>query len=636
MDISPPQSKLSGIALLILAGLWGGALAGAPAATSAPPVGGEVYFKLPEFDAPAISPDGRNIGFIAQNNGHACLFKLDRSTGQIQGLFSAGDGDVGAFWWVGNQRVLIEGFGEENTEYFVQDLAISKPRAIPILKGVPTSWITVMPNDTDHVVSLNFWREGYLARIDLNSGHSSKIESFTSIFDYTVVSASGELRAKLWQDRGQWHVAWRARAGQPWHTLECSNEDWPTFVPGSIADDDRHLLIFSHEAGDTESVMLLDPETDQRTLLARRPDHDAYSFVWLAPQFAPAGATFYNNGAEDVSYFTEAAQRLSTTLDNSLPGMIHRVTSSSMDGTLRIIEAWLPGYPSRYYLFDATQRRLSLLGEQRPDIASGTLGNVHFFFFKTRDGLDESGYLVMPRQVAGSRPPSIIVMAMQFVGERATSANFFSAQDQFFASRGFAVAHIAVRGSAGFGRKFKQAGDFQLGGKIAQDFEDGVGQLAHEGLIDPRRVAIMGYGLGGLFALRTAAVSTSFHAVVAYNTQCDLTAASIGWLSSSIAETPTIIKQAGGTQAAYNLVHQFEPDSFMATLSAPALLVYTSWYGYTFSLREAAQIRDSFEKHHRTYEWCQIDYHAAQHVKTSVYQTETYTKIADYLDQTLK
>jgi hypothetical protein len=41
------------------------------------------------------------------------------------------------------------------------------------------------------------------------------VESFTSRFDNTVVSANGELRAKLWEDRGKWRVAWRARAGQP-------------------------------------------------------------------------------------------------------------------------------------------------------------------------------------------------------------------------------------------------------------------------------------------------------------------------------------------------------------------------------------------------------------------------------------
>lgn len=74
----------------------------------------------------------------------------------------------------------------------------------------------------------------------------------------------------------------------------------------------------------------------------------------------------------------------------------------------------------------------------------------------------------------------------------------------------------------------------------------------------------------------------------------------------------------------------------MAKLSAPAMLIYTSWYGSTFSAREAALIRNSFEKHHKPYEWSEVDYHAADKVKTSAYEAETYVKIADYLAKTLK
>lgn len=146
----------------------------------------------------------------------------------------------------------------------------------------------------------------------------------------------------------------------------------------------------------------------------------------------------------------------------------------------------------------------------------------------------------------------------------------------------------------------------------------------------------MGYGMGGLFAMHTAAVSRTFHAVVAYDTRCDLTSNSIRWLSSSNAEIPTIVKQAGGTKAAYELVHQFEPESFMERMSAPTLLAYASWFGRTYSAREAALIRSSFEKYHKSYEWYELDLKGIENVKVEVYQAQFFTKIADYLDKTLK
>src|SRR4051812_42799560 len=79
---------------------------------ASPPLPGEVYFKAPEFTSPAISPDGKNVAFIAQNNGRACLFRLELKTGQVSGLFSAGEGDVETFWWTGSNRVLLAGRGE--------------------------------------------------------------------------------------------------------------------------------------------------------------------------------------------------------------------------------------------------------------------------------------------------------------------------------------------------------------------------------------------------------------------------------------------------------------------------------------------------------------------------------------------
>lgn len=548
----------------------------------------ELYFRLPEFTAPALSPDGRNIAFIAQTEGHACLFKLDRVTGRIEGLFNPGKGDVKYFWWLGNQRVLVGGNDVDHTttRYFLQELVKSKPRLLSVLDDIPADRLTFLPDDPGHVLALDFRQQGRLIKIDVVSGYSRLVESFISDLDYTIVSIDGEVRAKILGQDWKWHTAWRSQAKQPWHTAESPIEDWPNFLPGSIAADIRHILGFAFGAGDTVAVELLDPETGQRTVVARRPHRDTYTFLWQAPQATPVGAIFYNNGPEDIVFFDEEAKRFSTALDMSLPGMLHRVTSASKDGNLRIIQAWQPCYPARYFLFDQVQLRLSLLGEERPGILPGALGNVHFFQFTTRDGVNESGYVIMPKSAHDPKPVPLLVMAMGEVGECAASANYFSASDQFFVSRGFAVAHFAVRGSAGYGRKFKQAGEFQLAGKIVEDFEDGVAHLAHEKLIHPDHVALMGYGRGGLFALRTAALSKTFSAAVAYDTDCDLSAESIRWMSSSLAETRVIIRQAGGS--------------------------------------------------HKAYEWSQVDYREADHVSPAVYEAGIYTKIADFLDKTLK
>jgi dipeptidyl aminopeptidase/acylaminoacyl peptidase len=612
---------------LLLACFAGPLLPAAKAPVPAPPLAGEVYFKPPEFADPAISLDGKNIAFIAQLNGHACLFRLELKTGQVSGLFSAGEGDVETFWWTGSDRVLLAGRGRSGREYVIQDLANSKPRVIDTLRNWGTDWIKVLPHDPNHIVSYN-------KRLDVTTGKYTLIENASS--DLTpVFSAEGETRAKLWYEVGKWHIAWRARASDSWQKTTCSGDDQPIFIPVGMAANDRDILVIANDQGDTQAIMRLDSATGQRTMIAQRPHHDVSGLVTTGADRRPVGVLFCNITAEDILYFDEADRHFSMVLDQSLPGMLHRVTSSSADGNLRVIQAWFPGYPARYYLFDSAQRRLSMLGDSRPDIAPGVLGEVEIFRFKARDGLDEFGHVLFPSSKVRSGPAPLIVLAVDGAGADPYSASAFNAADQFFASRGYAVAHIDVRGTAGFGRAYAKAGDFELGGKVVHDLEDGIQHLVRTGRIDPQRVAILGYYNSGISALYTAAASTTFRAVIAYNPEGDFTTNGIKWLSTSRADVPAVVQQAGGKKAAYALVHQFEPESFMDRLSAPTLLVCSTWYGRTNNAL-AKQIKGAFERRHKTFEWYEIDVRDYEHVKDHVYTAQFCTKAADFLDQTLK
>ena len=72
---------------------------------------------------------------------------------------------------------------------------------------------------------------------------------------------------------------------------------------------------------------------------------------------------------------------------------------------------------------------------------------------------------------------------------------------QAYASRGYAVFQPNFRGSTGYGEAFRAAGDGQWGRKMQTDISDGVAELAHEGVVDPKRACIVGGSYGGYAAL---------------------------------------------------------------------------------------------------------------------------------------
>src|SRR5436190_6542198 len=73
------------------------------------------------------------------------------------------------------------------------------------------------------------------------------------------------------------------------------------------------------------------------------------------------------------------------------------------------------------------------------------------------------------------------------------------------ASRGYAVLQVNFRGSEGLGMSLLEAGYGQWGRKMQTDLSDGVRYLTKEGIVDPKRVCIVGASYGGYAALAGAA-----------------------------------------------------------------------------------------------------------------------------------
>ena len=73
---------------------------------------------------------------------------------------------------------------------------------------------------------------------------------------------------------------------------------------------------------------------------------------------------------------------------------------------------------------------------------------------------------------------------------------------QFLANRGYAVLQVNYRGSTGFGIKFFNAGNLQVGLGMLEDVFDGARWAVDQGIADPKRIAAMGGSMGGYATLR--------------------------------------------------------------------------------------------------------------------------------------
>ena len=77
----------------------------------------------------------------------------------------------------------------------------------------------------------------------------------------------------------------------------------------------------------------------------------------------------------------------------------------------------------------------------------------------------------------------------------------FNGNAQWLANRGYAVLQPNFRGSTGYGKNFRNAGNKQWGLKMHDDLIDAVNWAVKEGYADPKKIGIMGGSYGGYCAL---------------------------------------------------------------------------------------------------------------------------------------
>jgi dipeptidyl aminopeptidase/acylaminoacyl peptidase len=118
--------------------------------------------------------------------------------------------------------------------------------------------------------------------------------------------------------------------------------------------------------------------------------------------------------------------------------------------------------------------------------------------FKTRDGRQLDAYLTLPAGATKQNPPPLIVLSHGGPWLRDTWG--FDGEVQFLASRGYAVLQPNYRGSTGYNWMFPKEDEWDFY-KMHQDVTDATHAVISSGLIDPKRIGIMGGSFGGYLAI---------------------------------------------------------------------------------------------------------------------------------------
>ena len=484
-----------------------------PARAAPPPL--EAYGRLPAVESLDISPEGDRVAFVTVSGEQRELVVFDLKR-NARTRVPTGTNKVRGVAWAGPRHLLVTTSSTARLDRFigrsewlqVGALNLDTRKYAILLDDTPATVNAVQGDPLVGVhrgapavfvpgITLKGSGRLDLYRVDLDTGRGRIHEEGSGEVRKWLVAPDGTAVARREHDdvRGTSRIT--VPAGGGWRTLVPSEKEDEATSLISLGRKDGTILVGKRD-GDGHRIhemqiatgalgpaldgvddhnvgVLLDPNTQRPIALTLLGEQREYRF--LEPRLAQAWAKARG-----------AFKGKQVFLESSTPAfdkLILRVEGQEDAGS--------------YFLVDLAAKKAEFLADAWPGVPPEAIGTVRSIRYKAADGLEIPAYLTLPPGRTDAKNLPLIVLPHG--GPQARDEPGFDWWPQALASRGYAVLQPQFRGSDGFGRKFVEAGYGQWGRRMQTDLSDGVRHLAREGVIDPKRVCIMGASYGGYAAL---------------------------------------------------------------------------------------------------------------------------------------
>ncbi|MCR9137100.1 MAG: S9 family peptidase [Alphaproteobacteria bacterium] len=482
----------------------------------------EFYANADERWRYRLSPNGQKLAWLEAKWLRPALWvrPLDDENTDI---FHTDD-RVRWYRWSSDSRFLLylaDRDGWENDVLVSVDTTTpgAQPRTFDFGKNVRT-YLEHIPTDggADIIVAHNARDRSRfdLYRLNLDSGETEPLDLSLDQGTHWSFDRSGEIFARK-----------RFLSGSQWQQEIRDGEDWRVLLSGGMEDafylitgpdDTNSALAYSNLGRDTTALVRVDLTTGRFTEISARPDVD-FGGVVLHPEDDRPLIALNSPGYQQRVFFDETMREHVEALNLPERSALHfRSYADDFSKVLVSVEEAEAGFHTK--LIDTQNQTVESISE--PAIAQfrNHLSPVEPVFIPASDGLTIPGFVSKPVGVTGPAPMVMLIHG----GPVARS--FWGYQDlrAWLNNRGYAVLDVNYRGSAGYGRAFREAAIREVSRKMHQDIVDARQWAIDQGVADPQNVAVVGGSFGGLKVL-TALTQTPelFAAGVDINGISDLT-----------------------------------------------------------------------------------------------------------------
>ncbi|GAB3319342.1 S9 family peptidase [Larkinella ripae] len=484
----------------------------------------QLIFGDPEITGAQLSPDGSYMSFIKPYRGtrNVWVKKRDDPFTAAKPVTADTARPIGSYFWSRDGKFVLyvqDKGGNENFNIYavspsesLQATEVPQARNLTDASGARALIYKVPKTDPNTLyIGLNnrdkAWHDLY--KLNLTTGEKTLLRQNTDRVTGWIFDWDDKLRlATRTAPDGTSEIL---RVDEGGLTKIYSTTVFETSYPiGFHKDNQRFYLVTNKGKSDLQKLILLDPATMKEKTVESDPlakvdfGGITISEVTKEPLF-----TTYTDDRLRRYWKNKEFEKDFQAILLELPGMDIHFVSATNDEQYWLLSATSDTDPGATFLFDRKTKALTFQYRPRPKLPINDLARMEAIRYPSSDGLTIPAFLTLPKGAEARNLPLVVVphggpWGRDFWG--------YNSYHQFLANRGYAVLSMNFRASTGYGKKFLNAGNKQWGEKMQDDITWGVKFLVDQGIVDSKRVGIMGASYGGYATLAGLAFTPNRYA----------------------------------------------------------------------------------------------------------------------------
>lgn len=493
-----------------------------------PLVDRELFFDNPEIAGAQLSPDGAFMSFIRPFKGvmNVWVKKLEEPFDAARPVTADTSRPIRSYFWSRDGKYILyvqDKAGDENFNIYAVNPAekVAAGSDVPVnrdltrLKGVRVIIYAVPKTDPDVIyIGLNdstpAWHDLY--KMKLSTGERTLIRKNSDNDRITGWDFDWDDKLRLASrsnpDGSNDILRVDEKGFTPIYTTTVFEEAYVV----SFHKDNKRVYLVTNKGDniDFKQLELFDPVSLKEEFVEsdplKRVDIREVTFSELSREII---YTSYQDERTTLYFKDKGYEADYKLIKKELPDVDMYFAGPTADENTWIIGSYSDTDPGSTYLFSRKTKKLSFQYRPRPNIPVKDMAQMKPIRYKSSDGLEIPAYLTLPK---GADPKNLPLIVFPHGGPWARSGWGFNSYVQFLANRGYAVLDPNFRSSTGYGKKFINAGNNEWGQKMQDDLTWGVKYLVSQGIVDPKRVAIMGGSYGGYATLAGLAFTPDVYA----------------------------------------------------------------------------------------------------------------------------